>query len=91
MKIKRDPESMKAVRQTLAMHPGWISRAKLDAMSDDELADLLDRSFTALQDWVSKCKTAMEEASRRISLAVEPAVRAAEELREAQAKRALSR
>jgi hypothetical protein len=69
MKIKRDPESMKRVRETLA----WRF-PKLDALSDEELADAVDRCFTALEEWVPRMRDAMEDATKRMARVVRPLV-----------------
>jgi len=72
MKIKRDPESMREVRAILARSPGWYPKAELDAMSDDELADALERSFTGLEQALPKLRSAMEDAAKRIAQALRP-------------------
>lgn len=67
MKIKRDPESMQAVRSILERSPGWYPKAELDALTDEQLADALERSFTAIEEWLPKIRATMEDAAKQIA------------------------
>jgi hypothetical protein len=72
MKIKRDPETLKRLRAQLAASPGWFP--ELDKLSDEEMADSVERSMNALIDMGPKLRQSAEDMASAMGRAMKPAV-----------------
>jgi hypothetical protein len=86
MKIKRDPETLKQLRETLRWHPGVIPN--LDQLSDEEMADSVERFMTGMNEAITKLRVGMEKAAAEMTQALRPSV---EWAREVEAKKAAAR